>query len=86
MIKANLQLIYVSDIKQSTNFYKSLFKTDPAFVSPRYVTFSAGGEALFAIWSGGSKPDMSAKRFQRLGSCCQPIRMWSLIYRMEEFG
>ena len=65
--KANLQLIYVSDIERSTNFYKMLFKTDPVFSSPRYVAFSAGAEALFAIWTGGSTPDSSAPRFSEIG-------------------
>lgn len=66
-IKANLQLIYVSDIERSTNFYKMIFKSDPVFTSPRYVAFSAGGEALFAIWTGGDKPDPATPRFSEIG-------------------
>ncbi|WP_208123280.1 VOC family protein [Facilibium subflavum] len=66
---SNLQLIYVSDIERSTAFYKSLFKTDPIFSSPRYVAFSASDSAdsLFAIWSGGETPDLQAQRFNEIG-------------------
>lgn len=67
MIIPNLQLIYVSDVGRSTAFYKMLFGTDPVFSSPRYVAFSAGGEALFALWSGGETPDPSAPRFSEVG-------------------
>jgi len=65
--KPNLQLIYVSDIKRSTNFYKMLFKAEPVFSSPRYVAFSAGDEALFAIWTGGTTPDVTIPRFSEVG-------------------
>lgn len=65
--KPNLQLIYVSDIKRSTDFYKTLFNSDPVFSSPRYVAFAAGGEALFAIWSGGTTPDTAIPRFSEIG-------------------
>lgn len=65
--KPNLQLIYVSDIKHSTDFYKMLFNSEPVFSSPRYVAFDAGGEALFAIWTGGTKPDVAIKRFSEIG-------------------
>ncbi len=66
-IRPNLQLIYVSDIEHSTKFYTMLFNIEPVFLSPRYVAFSAGGEALFAIWSGGKKPESSASRFSEIG-------------------
>ncbi|MGL4348192.1 MAG: VOC family protein [Chlamydiales bacterium] len=67
--RANLQLVYVSDIERSTEFYKTLFNSDPIFVSPRYVAFSAthNGKALFAIWSGGTSPDLSTPRFSEIG-------------------
>ena len=65
--KPNLQLVYVSDIERSTAFYESIFKSKPVFSSPRYVAFSAGGEAVFAIWTGGTKPDVSAPRFSEIG-------------------
>ncbi|MGD2168681.1 MAG: VOC family protein [Chlamydiota bacterium] len=67
--KANLQLIYVSDIKRSTNFYKMIFNADPVFTSPRYVTFDAdeNGKALFAIWTGGTTPDKKTPRFSEIG-------------------
>ncbi len=65
--KPNLQLVYVSDINRSTSFYKTLFNTDPVFESPRYVAFSAGGDALFAIWSGGAMPDASVPRYSEIG-------------------
>lgn len=63
----NLQLIYVSDIKQSTDFYASLYKSDPIFKSSRYVAFSAGEKALFAIWSGGITPDITKPRYSEIG-------------------
>jgi predicted enzyme related to lactoylglutathione lyase len=65
--KPNLQLIYVSDIKRSTDFYRMLFSTEPLFSSPRYVAFSAGGDALFAIWTGGTTPDKTLPRFSEIG-------------------
>ena len=67
--KANLQLVYVSDILRSTDFYKEIFKSAPIFSSPRYVAFAAdaNAEALFAIWTGGDKPDMAALRFSEIG-------------------
>ncbi len=66
-IKANLQLIYVSDIEHSTNFYKMIFRSDPVFISPRYVAFSSGEKTLFAIWTGGEKPDINTPRFSEIG-------------------
>lgn len=65
--KPNLQLIYVSDIERSTALYKNLFNTEPVFSSPRYVAFSAGVGALFAIWTGGSRPDTAMPRFSEIG-------------------
>jgi len=65
--KANLQLLYVSDIQRSTDFYTTLFKSEPVFTSPRYVAFQAGPESLFAIWAGGNTPDPSATRFSEVG-------------------
>lgn len=65
--KPNLQLIYVSDIERSTAFYKTLFNSEPVFSSPRYVAFAAGSEALFAIWTGGTTPDVAAPRFSEIG-------------------
>lgn len=66
-IAPNLQLIYVSDVERSTIFYKKLFKKDPVFTSPRYVAFSASGDALFAIWSGGDKPELQTPRYSEIG-------------------
>lgn len=65
--KPNLQLIYVSDIQRSTAFYSRLFETEPVFSSPRYVAYSAGEGALFALWSGGTTPDVSVPRFSEIG-------------------
>ena len=58
--KPNLQLVYVSDIERSTAFYKTLFNAEPVFSSPRYVAFAAGGDALFAIWTGGGNEELNA--------------------------
>jgi predicted enzyme related to lactoylglutathione lyase len=66
-VKPNLQLIYVSDIERSTAFYSKLFNLEPTFNSPRYVAFSAGTDALFAIWTGGTTPDYSAPRYSEVG-------------------
>lgn len=44
-----------------------IFDADPVFFSPRYVAFSAGGEALFAIWTGGEDPDRALPRFSEIG-------------------
>lgn len=65
--KANLQLIYVSDIQRSTDFYKKIFNSDPVFVSPRYVAFSAGKDTFFALWTGGTTPDIKTPRFSEIG-------------------
>lgn len=65
--KPNLQLVYVSDIERSTAFYKTIFNTDPVFSSPRYVAFAADSKAVFAIWTGGTKPDRSVPRFSEIG-------------------
>ena len=65
--KPNLQLAYVSDIERSTIFYQTLFNSKPVFSSPRYVAFAAGGEALFAIWTGGTTPDLAVPRFSEIG-------------------
>lgn len=65
--KPNLQLVYVSDIKRSTAFYKTLFNSEPVFLSTRYVAFAVDGKALFAIWTGGTKPDISTPRFSEIG-------------------
>lgn len=67
-LSPNLQLIYVSDIERSCDFYKTIFNAKPIFESPRYVAFSAdaSGEALFAIWSGGATPD-NVPRFSEIG-------------------
>ncbi|MCC2646503.1 MAG: glyoxalase [Rickettsiaceae bacterium] len=66
-IRPNLQLMYVSDIARSTAFYRRLFNAEPVFTSPRYVAFDAGGEALFAMWTGGTTPDASAPRYSEIG-------------------
>ncbi|MDC9596142.1 VOC family protein [Xenorhabdus anantnagensis] len=66
-VKPNLQLIYSSDIERSTAFYTTIFNTEPVFSSPRYVAFNAGKEAIFAIWSGGTKPDNTVPRFSEMG-------------------
>lgn len=67
--KPNLQLVYVSNIERSTAFYKKLFNAEPVFSSPRYVAFAAdaNGEALFAIWTGGTNPDINVPRFSEIG-------------------
>ncbi|UGA36968.1 hypothetical protein JOS77_22720 [Chromobacterium haemolyticum] len=65
--KPNLQLIYVADILRSTALYRRLFAAEPVFVSPRYVAFDAGGEALFALWSGAGEPDADVPRFVETG-------------------
>lgn len=65
--KANLQLIYVSDVKRSTDFYTMIFNTEPVFSSTRYVAFAAGNENFFALWTGGAIPDISVPRFSEIG-------------------
>lgn len=65
--KPNLQLIYVSDIKRSTDFYRMIFNAEPVFSSPRYVAFAAGSENFFALWTGGAVPDLTVPRFSEIG-------------------
>jgi len=66
-ITPNLQLVYVTDVERSTSFYKFIFKKNPVFITPRYVAFASSGDALFAIWSGGEKPDSDIPRFSEIG-------------------
>lgn len=63
----NLQLIYVSDISRSTEYYSKVFNCEPKFKSPRYVVFPIDGQACFAIWSGGDAPDSNVPRFSEIG-------------------
>ncbi len=65
--KPNLQLIYVSDITASTDYYQRIFNAEPFFVTPRYVVFKIDGEADFALWSGGEVPDKNAPRYSEIG-------------------
>ena len=65
--KPNLQLVYVSNIERSTAFYETLFNAKATFESPRYVAFAVDGEAAFAIWTGGTKPDLATPRFSEIG-------------------
>lgn len=65
--KANLQLLYVTDVERSTAFYKKVFNAEPVIGSPRYVTFNAGADAIFALWSGGTKPDPATPRYSEVG-------------------
>ncbi|MDC9593262.1 VOC family protein [Xenorhabdus sp. IM139775] len=67
VVKPYLQLIYVSDIERSSAFYTTIFNAEPVFSSPRYVAFSAGKEAIFAIWGGDTKPDNTVPRFSEIG-------------------
>ena len=67
MAKANLQLIYVSDIRYSTVLYTNLLD-EPHTVTPRYVAFSADdkGKSTFALWAG-EKPIPDLKRSNEVG-------------------
>ena len=67
MAKANLQLIYVSDIRYSTVLYTNLLD-EPHTVTPRYVAFAADdeGKSIFALWSG-EKPLPEVKRSSEIG-------------------
>ena len=65
--KPNLQLIYVSDIKRSTDFYKTLFNTEPIFQHPRYVAFAAGDKTTFGLRADGRTPDNTIPRFSEIG-------------------
>ncbi|QEK38764.1 VOC family protein [Candidatus Cytomitobacter primus] len=64
--KPNLQLVYVSDIKDSAAFYTKLFNAKPVTEMDNYVAFSAGGEAIFAICSM-KKPDADTPRYSEIG-------------------
>lgn len=67
--RPNLQLIYVSDIARSTNFYRDLFKIDPVFSSPHYVAFPANeqGDALFALWDRAKARTFTSPHFGEIG-------------------
>lgn len=66
-VKANLQLIYVSDIERSTAFYKDLLNDEPVMEVPRYVAFGVEGKALFALWSGAEAPQPGAPAYSEIG-------------------
>lgn len=91
--RANLQLVYVSNIDRSVDFYKHLFQCEPVFISPRYVAFPASeqGDALFALWTGGNHPSPSITRLSEIGimvptmTTSMPFltngrRVWSLMW------
>jgi len=63
----NLQLVYVSDVQRSTDFYKKIFGADPVFSSTRYVAFKSGDASLYDIWCGGDNPDLSVPRYSEIG-------------------
>ena len=67
MAKANLQLIYVSDIEYSTVLYTNLLD-EPLVQAPRYVAFKSDneGKCLFALWSG-AEPNKEAVRSSEIG-------------------
>lgn len=67
MASPNLFLIYVSDVKRSTNFYRELFEIEPTFVSPRYVAFEVAPQVLFAIWNGHQENLTSSTRTSEVG-------------------
>jgi len=48
----NLFLIYVTDVRRATDFYRDLFETEPVMTTPRYVPFEVAPGVLFALWSG----------------------------------
>lgn len=64
---ANLQLVYVSDIDRSRQFYTTLFNTDPIYTGTRYVAFAVNNDTRFAIWANGSNPDVTITRFNEIG-------------------
>ena len=50
----NLFLIYVTDVRRATDFYRDLFEIEPLMTTPRYVPFEVAPGVLFALWSGRS--------------------------------
>lgn len=50
----NLFLIYVTDVRRATDFYRDLFGIEPVTTTPRYVPFKVAPGVLFALWSGRS--------------------------------
>lgn len=66
-VNANLQLIYVSDIERSRNFYQTLLNQQPIFDSPRYVAFRSGKDTLFALWTGGTAPNANSQTHSESG-------------------
>jgi predicted enzyme related to lactoylglutathione lyase len=50
----NLFLIYVTDVRRATDFYRDLFEIEPVTTTPRYVPFEVAPGVLFALWSGRS--------------------------------
>lgn len=50
----NLFLVYVTDVRRATDFYRDLFGIEPVMTTPRYVPFEVAPGVLFALWSGRS--------------------------------
>ena len=47
----NLFLIYVTDVRRATDFYRDLFDIEPAMETPRYVPFEVAPGVLFALYA-----------------------------------
>jgi predicted enzyme related to lactoylglutathione lyase len=53
MTAPNMFIVYVNDVQASATFYGDLFEIEPAFTSPRFITFALGGDVQLALWNGG---------------------------------
>ena len=77
----NLFLIYVTDVRRATDFYRDLFEIEPLMTTTRYVPFEVAPGVLFALWSGrsGQEGDAREDEANDLGTRAhgpQPSRPW----------
>ena len=66
MLRPNLLIFYVEDIKKSTQFYEILFSLKPQSVFKHYVAFEFPQEMYFALWSTQAKDFHSQGSGQRM--------------------
>ncbi|WP_436738086.1 VOC family protein [Streptomyces sp. BBFR102] len=55
MTRPDMFIVHVRDARESARFYGGLFAMEPAFESPRFITFELGGGVQLALWSGAAE-------------------------------
>ena len=56
----DLFLIYVTEVRRATDFYRDLIEIEPVTTTPRYVPFEAAPGVVFALWERPKRRGHSA--------------------------